>query len=221
MNGDSQYADPDMRAKKQKTSIRQKNIAEEALRIIAIHGLTGVGIAELAQRVGLVPSGIYRHFKSKEEIIDSVFDSIQERLHAIVDGVSRSTSDPLERLRRILIVHLDLIKENPAIPRIVFSEGIFSENTHRRARVREIVEGYLEKVAKIIYLGQNEGKLRSDIEPKTLAVMFLGLIQPLIILTHITDGKLDVSRHVQQAWPLFLELIQRQTKRSGSRIEST
>lgn len=221
VNQYSQYVDLDMRAKKQRTAIRQKVIAEEALGMIATHGLPGVSIADLAQKVGLVPSGIYRHFKGKEEILESVFDLIGERFYAIVNEVSQATPDPLERLGRVLRLHLDLIQKSPAIPRIVFSEGIFSENDHRRTRVLQIVEGYLEKVAEIICLGQREGRIRSDVEPKTVAVMFLGLIQPLIILSHATDGKFDVSRHVQQAWPLFLELIQRSPRCSGSAREST
>jgi len=221
VNKYSQCVGRTVRARKQRTAVRQKVIAEEALGMVAIHGLPGMSIADLAQRVGLVPSGIYRHFKGKEEILEAVLDLIRERLYAIVDEVSRTTSDPLERLGRVLHLHLDLIQKSPAIPRIVFSEGIFSENDHRRTQVRQIVEGYLEKVTEIIYLGQKEGRIRPDVEPKTVAIMFLGLIQPLIILSHTTDGKFDVTRHVQQAWPLFLELIQGQTGRSGSRIEST
>ena len=43
-------------------------------------------MAALARRVGLVPSGIYRHFKNKDEILAAVFDRVEERLLANVAG---------------------------------------------------------------------------------------------------------------------------------------
>ncbi len=198
-----------MRAKKQKTALRQKLITQEALELFAEHGLHGASIAELAARVGLVPSGIYRHFKSKDSIIDSVFDLVRERLLENVREVSRATPDPLERLTRLLHLHLALMRQNPAIPRLVFSEGIFSEQGHRRAKVRQIVEGYLEAVAEIIRHGQQEGSIRSALDPASGAVMFLGLIQPLIILSHVTEGEFEVDLHLERAWPIFLEAIQK------------
>lgn len=198
-----------MRAKKQKTALRQRLITREALSLLAEHGLHGVSVAELAERVGLVPSGIYRHFKSKDDIIDSVFDLVRERLVTNVREVSEETIDPMERLSRILHRHLALIRQNPAIPRLVFSEGIFSEQGQRKAKVRQIVEGYLRAVAEIIRHGQQAGAIRADLDPSTAAVMFLGLIQPLIIISQVTDGEFDVDLHMRRAWPIFSEAIQK------------
>jgi AcrR family transcriptional regulator len=201
-----------MRAKKQKSALRQKLITQEALGLLAEHGLHGTSIAELAARVGLVPSGIYRHFKSKDDIIDSVFDFVRERLLANVEQVCQMTTDPLERLSRLLHLHLAMIRENPAVPRLVFSEGIFSEEIERKAKVRQLVEGYLKAVAEIIRTGQQQGAIRSNLDPLTGSVMFLGLIQPMIILSHLTDGEFAVDLHLQRAWAIFLKAIRKRSR---------
>ena len=49
------------------SSIRRQQIAEAALTLVADRGLNRLSVAAVVRRVGLVPSGIYRHFKSKEE----------------------------------------------------------------------------------------------------------------------------------------------------------
>jgi len=196
-------------AAKLKTGMKQRIITEKALAMLAKHGLAAVNIAGLAQRVGLVPSGIYRHFKSKEEIVDAVLNLILERLTSFADEAAQASLDPFDQLRSLLQRHVAMLRDNPGIPSFVFAEAIFSTQSRRRAKVRRIVEIYLSRVAKIIERGQELGRIRSDVEPKAAAVMFLGLIQPLIILRQITDGAFDVKQQMERSWPLFVEMLKK------------
>jgi AcrR family transcriptional regulator len=196
-------------APKLKTGVKQRIITEQALAMLAKHGLAAVNIAGLAQRVGLVPSGIYRHFKSKDEIVDAVLNLILERLTGFADEASEVSLDPFDQLRSLLQHHVAMLHNNPGIPSFVFAEAIFSTRSRRRAKVRRIVESYLGRVARIIERGQELGRIRSDVEPKAVAVMFLGLIQPLIILRQITDGTFDVERQMERSWPLFVEMVKK------------
>ncbi|NLD05703.1 MAG: helix-turn-helix transcriptional regulator, partial [Synergistaceae bacterium] len=52
------------------STVRQKQILDITLEIIAEKGLGGVNLSEIAQRVGIVPSALYRHFENKEALID-------------------------------------------------------------------------------------------------------------------------------------------------------
>ena len=103
------------------THIRQEQIAEAALELVASRGVGQLSIAAVARRVGLVPSGIYRHFKGKDEVLDAVLDLIRARLMANCEAVRGETADPVERLRRLLMRHVRFIRQGRAIPRIIFS----------------------------------------------------------------------------------------------------
>lgn len=166
-----------------------------------------MSIAELARGVGLVPSGIYRHFKGKQEILDAVFDVLGARLNALLEDATQGSSNSIKALERLFHSHVSLLREHPGIPRIVFSEGVFSDDAHRRGKVWQIIGVYLDGVSEIIHRGQGEGSVRSDLEPNSGAIMFLGLIQPLVILTQVTEGAFDVESHLRSVWPLFLEVL--------------
>ena len=194
-------------ARKLGTEVRQEQIAQAALDLIAARGLKGLSVAAVARRVGLVPSAIYRHFKSKENVLDAVLDLLRARLHGNVGAVCEETRDPLERLRRLLLRHVALIRENQAIPRVVFSEEVIGGRADRKAKVRAIIEGYLDGVGDILRRGQREGRIRSDVRAATLAVLFLGLVQPPAILWLVSGGTFDIARHVDAAWPVFREAI--------------
>ncbi len=194
-------------AKKLHTEVRQGQFAEAALGLVALYGLKGLSVARVAHRVGLVPSAVYRHFASKDELLDAIIDLIRDRLAQNVKKVSEECKDSLECLQRLLMLHAQLIRENQGILRIVFSEEIFSDNPRRKAAIHEIVKGYLKGVADMIRRGQNEGQIRRDLDPSTGSLLFLGLVQPAAILWQLSDGGIDVTRHAERAWRIFAEAI--------------
>jgi AcrR family transcriptional regulator len=196
-------------AKREKlnTEVRQEQIIQAAMNLIASRGLRGLSMAALANRIGLVPSAIYRHFKSKNDIVDMILDFIQERLLTNIRITCKETSEPMERLQRILKRHVETLRENRAIPRIIFTEDVFTGNPNRRNKVYGIVVGYLEGLNEIIRDGQEKGEIRSDMDSKTVGLMFLGMIQPGAILWFLSDGKFDISKQSEKNWNVFREAI--------------
>lgn len=186
------------------TDVRKQQIAQAALSLVSSHGLKGLSIAGIARGVGLVPSAIYRHFKNKEQVIDAILDLIRERLLANVKVVTEETEDVLERLRQLLMLHIQLIRDNQGILRVVFSEEVMNGSPERKARIYNTVETYLGAVAEIVRQGQEEGVIRADLEADSVSVAFLGMIQPAAILWHLSAGKFDVTGHAERAWKIFL-----------------
>ncbi len=189
------------------TDIRQEQFTSAALSIIGTHGVKGLSVARVAHRVGLVPSAVYRHFKGKEELLDAVVALIRERLLGNVAAVSAETPDPLESLQRLLMRHVELIRMNEGIQRLVLSEEIISEQPNRRRVIYEMVRTYLKLVADIIRRGQERGQIRSELDPSVLSTIFLGLVQSAAILWRLSDGGTDVTRQAEKAWSLLREAI--------------
>ena len=189
------------------TEVRREQIIEAAMNLIASRGLKGLNVAGIADRIGLVPSAIYRHFKSKDDVLDMILDFIQEKLLTNIRITCKETSEPMDRLQRILKRHVETLRENQAIPRVLFTEDVFTGNPKRRNRVYEIINGYLDGLDEIIRDGQRKGQIRSDIDSKTVALMLLGMIQPGAILWFLSDGKFDISKQSEKNWNVFREVI--------------
>ena len=69
------------------------------MNLIASRGLKGLSVAAIANRIGLVPSAIYRHFKSKDAVLDMILDFIQEKLLNNIRMTCKETSEPMDRLQ--------------------------------------------------------------------------------------------------------------------------
>jgi len=196
-----------MAEEKLDTQIRREQIAEAALALVASQGLQRLNVAAVARRVGLVPSGIYRHFKSKNEILDAVLDLLEERLMAMVQAACQKVEDPLERLRTLLMSHVRFIREGRAIPRMIFSDDLQHGSPERRQRILGILMGYLGRVRQIVETGQREGRIRANLDPETVVMLMFGVVVPAGIRWHLTDGGFDVTKHAERSWQILREVL--------------
>ena len=200
-----------MAERKLDSGIRREQIAEAALSLVADRGMSRLSMAAVARRVGLVPSGIYRHFKNKDEVLLAVLDRIAARMEENVRAAREETGDSLERIRSLLMRHVRFLREGRAVPRIVFSDDFHRGHPERKARVQRILAGYLGRIGEFVRQGQEEGKIRPDLDPATVAMMVLGIVVPAGILWHITEGGFDVTRHADRAWQILRHAIAAET----------
>ena len=197
-----------MRAEKQSSEIRKRQIAGAAMSLIAREGVKGLSVAAVARKVGVVPSALYRHYKGKEEILEATLSLIKELIMENIRAVKKESSSPLEQLRLLMIRHLEMIQEFQAIPRIIFSDEVAASKPLRRTALFKIVKGILGQVARLVSHGQRLGQIKPALDPHTVSVIFLGLVQPPAILWYLSLGSFDISKHMKKAWPLFKKAIQ-------------
>jgi AcrR family transcriptional regulator len=76
----------------------RRTILDAAARLATTHGLEGLSIGELAQHIGMSKSGLYAHFKSKEELELATIDAAAEIFE---DDVMRKVPTGLRGIRRI------------------------------------------------------------------------------------------------------------------------
>jgi AcrR family transcriptional regulator len=189
------------------TEIRREQIAEAAMQIVAEHGLRRLSVAAVARRVGLVPSGIYRHFRSTKEIQAAIIDRAEQRLMANVDAAMTESVEPLLRLKGILMRHIRFIREGRAIPRMILSDDIHHGNPDLHRRVLQLFRRYTERIGEIVRDGQQQGVIQADLDVPTVSMMLLGIVIPAGILWHLTEGGFDVTRHAERAWQMFLAAV--------------
>ena len=87
-----------MRAPKTTTAIRREQITHAAMKLLAGRGWHRVSIAAIAEAVGVVPSAVYRHFATKDEVLDAVLDYVGQSFQANLQAALSSSGDPVSCL---------------------------------------------------------------------------------------------------------------------------
>ncbi len=196
-----------MRAKKTNTEIRKEQILLAALKIIGSQGVNALSIVGVAEKVGIVPSALYRHFSSKEEILDGILDLMREKVLKNVQQARLKKHNALARLEFIMMRHLALLKESRALPLILLSDAMYLGTSARLSKMQEILESYLSALSAILKEGMEEGSIRADIVPESTAIMFLGMILPAAVLVNVQAPFFNLESHAANVWPAFVRSI--------------
>ena len=194
-------------AEKKGTGIRQEEIILAALTLVANQGVKSMTIERIARIVGIVPSAIYRHFNNKSEILEAVLDMIGNRMKKNAIEANQENDNSLEAIRSLLMRQVQLIMEFSAIPQIIFSEEVYRENLELKSALHNMIMSFINVLTEIVKKGQKEGRIRTDMEPQRIAIMFLGLFQPSAFLYHLSDGRFDIVKQVDITWKMFRKAI--------------
>ncbi len=196
-----------MAAEKLPTGVRREQIVQAALAVVAGEGLARLNVARVARRVGLTPSALYRHFPSKDAILDAVLESVRERLLANARAARDEGGPAIRQLRSLLASHLELVLDQPGLPRLLFSEQVYAGAPRRRVQMYRLVQAYMDRVADIVRVGQRSGQIRKRLDPAAVALLFVGLVQPAAILAHAGGAAFDARRQVAKTWEMFAAAI--------------
>jgi AcrR family transcriptional regulator len=147
-------------------------IVRAAAELATIDGLHGLSIARLADHVGISKSGLYAHFRSKEELqlatIEAAGEIFEEEVVRPTEG-ERTARGTLEALCERFFSHV----ERRVFPGGCFSAAASAEvDAHEgrvRDRVAEFMLGWIENLRELVEAAQREGAIPPDEDPAQLA----------------------------------------------------
>jgi len=196
-----------MVSEKLPTTVRKEQIVEAALKILSDTDTRKLKMTDIAEHMGLAPSALYRHFKNRDAILSAILEHIRMRLYRNLENVRQTTDNAVERLHEMLSRHVQLIRREQGIPRIIFSDELWGQKKERRQRLYRIVSGYLAEIEDIVKDGQNKGHIRKGLDALGVARLFFGMVQPAALLWHMSEGQFDLDAHIACVWPVFMEML--------------
>jgi AcrR family transcriptional regulator len=147
-------------------------ILDEAARLATVAGLDGLSIGRLADAVGMSKSGLYAHFRSKEELQLATIETATAFFFARIVEPARQAPDGLGRLRLLLDGFLDYV-EGGVYPGGCFFASVAAEMDTRPGRVRDtairLSLQWIQLLAEAIRDAQAEGSLDAGEDPDQLA----------------------------------------------------
>lgn len=177
---------------------RKDDIVRAVLRLVAERGVDGVSAQLIADQVGLSQPGIFRHFASKEQIWLAVMDWLEDRLVSIT--VVPAAREPVEELRRIFLGHTALVREHPALAKILFSDQLRLDYPALKERFAAIHARYSARLEALID-GARAGAARMP--TSHAAAVYLALVQGYAFQTAIARTAADPERLPAEMFEMF------------------
>lgn len=172
-------------------SRRQKEIINASLDLIAEKGIQGLTIKNLAKKIGVVESAIYRHYETKTQILIGLLDTV--KMCSALDK-SQAEADAIAMIRQKLQNHFKTFASFPALVSVVFSEELFQNDRSLAGKVKEMMRKSVAETAAVIKKGQNQGTIRADIDVELFAIIVMGTIRMFVKHWKMTDYSFDLIK---------------------------
>jgi len=201
---------PKIVRKRQRTVLRRKQIVETLRKIIIKYGSEHVTVRRLAKEIGVSGGAIYRHFKSKREILLFLVDEIEENLIGDIEK-SYPIKNPLELLGKISRDLLSSIEQRKGVSFLVIAEIISLGDKRLNRQISEVLNNFLDHIKQIISEGIKSGEIREDIDVDMAATTFFGMLQGLVTIWSLSGFPSTLERKYESVWNIFLEAIKKRT----------
>jgi AcrR family transcriptional regulator len=147
-------------------------ILRAAMDTASVKGLSGLSIGDLATRLQMSKSGLFRHFGAKEQLQLATADAALDVFEQAVVAPSMLAPPGVDRLRA-LMRHWVKYLEDGVFPGGCFfaaaSADVDSQPGPVRDRIAGIGHAAIDGIAAEIEAAQRLGQLRADVHPRQLA----------------------------------------------------
>ena len=165
----------------------KERILDAALEMFSRNGYAGTNIRELSASLGLVKSGVYKHFESKEAIWNALLDKMIAYYEEHFGSAEHlpPVPDTLEELVRMTMqmVNITVRDERIVMTRKLLSIEQFRDERARELATKHFLTGLTDMFTRLFRGMMDKGLLRDE-DPKMLAFAY---IAPISALIHLCD----------------------------------
>ena len=196
-----------MARKHESTKVRQRQIVDAARKVIIKYGSEHVTVKRIANVVGISETAVYRHFKSKRDILLLLAEYIEQSLVEDIRRVTTEGHTALEVLDRALRSHLSDIERRRGISFQVIAEIISLGDKKLNFRILQAIEKYTSCLKEFLAEGVKSGEVREDIDLDAAATALFGIVQGLVNIWTLNNYRFDPKERYVALWNIFREAV--------------
>jgi len=186
---------------------RQLEIIEAAGKILSISGVSGLTIKNLSKEMHFSESAIYRHFKSKEEIIVALLEYLTENMDARYAKAISVEQPPEENFKTLFQSQFAFFKEHPYFVVSVFSDGLMEESERINEAILKIMMTKMKYLMPIIMAGQQRGDFTNAITSEDIVNVVMGTLRLQMFKWRVANFEFDIVRSGDNIIHTLLTLI--------------
>ncbi len=188
---------------------RRAVTVETVIALAAEQNPSEITTAAIAKRMGLTQGAIFRHFSSKDAILEAVMEWVAEKLLSRQEKVLQAGLSPLAALEAIFLAHIDFVVEHPGVPRILFGELQRGESTAPKRMAQSLIRRYAERVRQLLEEGKECGEVDTSLESEAGAILFIGTVQGLVMQSLLAGDVGRIRLIAPRAFAIFRRGIRR------------
>jgi TetR/AcrR family fatty acid metabolism transcriptional regulator len=182
---------------------KRNAILRAAITVFAHNGYFNSKVADIAREAGIADGTVYLYFKSKEEILHSIFDRSVDEAVAEAKKLIESTSDAREKLRRIAMLHLERLGADRDLA-VVFQVELRGSTKFMEEFSKAGFAEYLALIRSTFEEGQQAGVFRPELNAKVVAKILFGALDEMATNWILSKRRYKLAPMADQVLDIFL-----------------
>jgi TetR/AcrR family fatty acid metabolism transcriptional regulator len=188
---------------RQPTGDKREAILRAATTVFAHNGYFNSKVADIAREAGVADGTVYLYFKSKEDILHSIFDRGVEAAVADARQKIELIDDPREKLRQIALLHLERLGADRDLA-VVFQVELRGSTKFMEEFSAAGFAEYLSLIRTTFEEGQSAGVFRADLNAKVVSKILFGALDEMATNWILSKRRYKLAPMADQVLDIFL-----------------
>ena len=171
-----------------KTGERKHQILQTLAEMLEQPRAARITTAALAAKMQLSEAALYRHFASKAQMFEGLFEFIEITIFTLVNQIIANEPNGVEQARKIAIMLLTFAERNKGMTRVLSGDALVTEDERLQSRITQITDRIEAVFKQSLRQAVTSGVLNPSVEITPLAAA----------LTHVVLG--SWLRFAQSGW---------------------
>jgi AcrR family transcriptional regulator len=158
---------------------KRRVILDAAVRVFARQGYNGCRVSDIADEAGVAYGLVYHYFRSKDEVLDTLFLERWDVMLELIREVDRRPGPAREKLRAIASFIVDSYRHDPDLMKVIIVDVTRAANSFGRTHLEKIREAY-DGIRDVVAAGQATGEFRTELSAEFAALVFYGAIEQIL-----------------------------------------
>ena len=189
---------------------RQIEIMEAATQRIDQFGIQELTIKNLSSDLKLSEAALYRHFKSKNEILLGLLNyfifEMNKRFEPIMND---EQTHPSDLIKQLFNSQLNTFVQKPAIVSVIFSEGIFQFNKELSLQVSTMMSLMQKNINTLVNKGQSDGCYSKLLGPDTITTIVMGSMRMVVLKWKLSGNKSNLVKDGNNVLNGLLKMLEK------------
>ena len=182
---------------------RRAVTVEAVVELAAQQNPSEITTAAIAKHMGVTQGALFKHFPTKEAILQAVMEWVAERLLDRMEMAARSASSPIAAIEAMFMANVEFVAEHPGVPRMLFGELQRAQQTAPKRMAQTLIRRYGERLHALLEQGKAAGELTATLDTEAAATLLIGMVQGLVMQSLLADDVQRIRRDAPQLFAIY------------------